>query len=146
MSTEKKKSYGPVFRFVNYHVYQDSKLWFREILSLKGVIEDNTELWSQLRGNSTSVVMNIAASSTKLPQEAKRYLSHSITAANKVVACLDIAVDAEAITAEEFEDLSEGYKQIVIQLKSFIKAIGRPKATNKEEDEIVTANAEPAMA
>lgn len=141
MSTEKKKNYGPVFRFVNYHVYQDSKLWFREILSLKGLIEENTELWSQLRNSSTSVVMNIAASSTKLPQEAKRYLGNSITAANKVIACLDMACDAEAISAEEFEDLSEGYKQVVIQLKGFIKAIGRPKVS-KEEDEVVPAEAE----
>jgi four helix bundle protein len=145
MSTEKKKKYGPVFRFVNYHVYQDSKLWLREIQSMKGVIEANTELWSQLRGNSTSVVMNIAASSTKLPQEAKRYLGNSITAANKVVACLDIAVDAEAITAEEFEELSAGYKQIVILLKSFIKAIGRPRVA-KEEDENVSTKPEPVMA
>jgi four helix bundle protein len=141
MSTEKKKNYGPVFRFVNYHVYQDSKLWFREILSLKGLIEEQTELWSQLRNSSTSVVMNIAASSTKLPQEAKRYLGHSITAANKVIACLDMACDAEAISSEEFEDLNEGYKQVVIQLKGFIKAIGRPKAS-KEVDEVVPAEAE----
>lgn len=146
MSTEKKKNYGPVFRFVDYHVYQDSKLWFREVLSLRGVIENSTELWSQLKGNATSVVMNVAASSTKLPQEAKRYLGNSITAANKVVACLDIACDAEAITAEEFRDLSDGYKAIVIQLKGFIKAIGRPRVAKDEESTPIPAAAEAVAA
>lgn len=136
MSTEKKKTnYGPVFRFVNYHVYQDSKLWFREIMNIKGLVEDQTELWSQLRNSATSVVMNIAASSTKLPQEAKNYLGHSITAANKVVACLDMVCDAEVITTEEFTDLKEGYEAIIIQLKGFIKAIGKPKSYQQQEED-----------
>lgn len=127
MSTETNTQYGPVFKFINYKVYQQSKQWFQEVVSLKGVLETNTELWHLLKSNCTSVLMNITAASTKLPQDAKRHLSYAITSANKAVACLDIACDSEAITAEEFETLSEGYKDVIIQIKGFIKAIGSPK-------------------
>jgi hypothetical protein len=126
MSTEMntiKKVY-PTFRFIDYKVYQDSKLWHQETLNLKGVFAANNDLWSQLKIQTTSVVMNIAAASTKLPQEARYFLSNGITAANKAVACLDIACDLQVITPEEFQTMSEGFKGVVIQLKSFIKKMG----------------------
>ena len=131
MSTEKKE-YGPMYRFIEYNVYQESKKWFQEISSLKGVFESQLELWPLIRSNCISVVMNIASASTKLPQEAKRYLSFSITSANKVVACLDIACDEQLISQEEFQTLSEGYKKVIIQIKSFIKAMGRSEKSEEK--------------
>jgi len=80
-----------------------------------------------------SVVMNITAASTKLPGEARRYLGNSITASNKVVACLDIACDLEAISPDEFQIMSDGFKGVIIQLKSFIKALGAPKKVAEAE-------------
>lgn len=132
-----EKHFPPTFRFFDYKVYRDSKGWYQEIMSLKGLLEENTDLWYQLKGNITSMVMNIAAASTKLPHEAKKYLGNSITAANKAVACLDIASDLQVISEEEFELLSEGFKGIIIQLKGFIKAIGSrsKQASPAAEDE-----------
>lgn len=132
-SEQKEAKKYTTFRFVDYRVYQESKKWFQEILSLQGVLEANSNLWSHLRNNVTSVVMNIAAASTKLPHEAKKYLGYSITASNKAVACLDIACDLQSITPQEFQTLSEGFKGVIIQLKSFIKALGSRSETRKEE-------------
>mgnify|MGYP001590627688 CR=1 FL=1 len=112
------------FRFVDYRVYQDSKRWFQEVLSLKGLLESTPELWNQLKANVMSVVMNITSSSTKLPLEARRYLGFSITSANKAVACLDMACDLKILTPEEFQTLSHGFQGVIIQLKGFIKALG----------------------
>lgn len=129
-----KKEYN-TFRFVDYKVYQESKKWFQEILSLQGVLEINSGLWNQLKANVMSVVMNITAASTQLPMEAKRYLGYSITAANKSVACLDIACDLQSISVEEFKTLSEGYKGVIIQLKSFIKALGGKPSSKAESNQ-----------
>jgi hypothetical protein len=123
-NTISAKEYPKTFRFMDYKVYQDSKRWHQEALDLKGVFSANSDLWNQLKIQTTSVVMNIAAASTKLPQDAKYYLGGSITAANKAVACLDIACDLQTITPDEFQVFSEGYKGVVIQLKSFIKKMG----------------------
>jgi len=120
------------FRFMDYRVYQDSKKWHQEALILKGIFEANPDLWYQLKAQTISVVMNIAAASTKLPTEAKRYLGSSITAANKAVACLDIACDLQVITPEEFQVLSEGFKGVIIQLKGFIKRMGGSAASKTE--------------
>lgn len=109
---------------MDYKVYQDSKKWHEEALSLKGVFDVNPDLWYQLKTQTISVVMNIAAASTKLPQEAKRYLGGSITAANKAVACLDIACDLQTISPDEFQVFSDGFKGVIIQLKGFIKKMG----------------------
>jgi len=120
------------YRFIDYQVYQESKKWFQEISSLRGVFETNTTLWHQLKAAMTSVVMNITAASTKLPSDARRYLGNAITSANKTVACLDIARDQQAITDEEFQTLSDGFQSVIIQLKRFIKALGsdrKPAAT-----------------
>ncbi|MDP2691815.1 MAG: four helix bundle protein [bacterium] len=130
--TTEPKTYS-TFRFVDYKVYQESKKWFQEVSSLKGILESSTDLWYQLKNNITSVVMNIAAASTKLPLEARNYLGGSITAANKAVACLDMACDLQAISLDEFKTLSEGYKGIIIQLKSFIKALGARKESEAEQ-------------
>src|SRR3990172_9689977 len=133
-STSQEKKEYKTFRFVDYKVYQESKKWFQEVLSLQGVLEDYSNLWNQLKYNTTSVVMNIAAASTQLPGDAKRYLSYSITASNKAVACLDIACDLQVLTPEEFQTLAQGFRGVIIQLKSFIKALGNrsPAETSKE--------------
>jgi len=123
------------FRFVDYKVYQESKKWLQEILALKGILDATPDVWYQLKSNVTQLVMNITAASTKLPNDAKRDLGNCITNANKVVACLDIACDLQAITPEEFQTLTQGFKGIIIQLKCFIKAIG----TRKEPEAIVAA-------
>lgn len=117
------------FRFVDYTVYQESKKWLQEIFSLKGIIEANTDLWFQLKSQATALVMNIAAASTKLPNDAVWYLGNAITATNKVVACLDIACDLQAMSPQEFQNLRDGFKGIVIQLKSFIRALGTRRIT-----------------
>lgn len=130
-SNQKEVKEYQTFRFVDYRVYQDSKKWFEEVLTLRGLFDTTPSLWNQLKNNVTSVVMNIAAASTKLPQEARRYLGFSITAANKSVACLDIARDLETITSDEFQTFSEGFKGVIIQLKKFIKALGAGKAESK---------------
>ena len=132
MSTEMNQN-RPVFRFINYSVYQDSKKWYQEMCSLKGIFGDQIELWQLLKSNITSVVMNIAAASTKLPSEAKRYLGFSITAANKAVACLDMAKDADIINQSEYDVLSEAYQAIILQLKGFIKAIGNTDQKEAEQ-------------
>ena len=139
-TTVSEKTYPNIFRFVDYKVYQDSKNWYQEVVSLKGVLETNTDLWFQLKSHITSMVMNIAAASTKLPSEAQRYLGSSITAANKAVACLDIACDFGVITTDEFDTLSDGFKGIIIQLKAFIKGIGiRSAKAAESKAEQVTA-------
>lgn len=128
--SQEKKPYI-TFRFMDYKVYQESKKLFQEIISLKGILEPYPELWHQLKSSIASVVMSIAGASTKLPDDAKRYLGSSITSANKAVACLDIARDFGTITSDEFQLISEGFKGVIIQLKGFIKALGasaRPQA------------------
>ncbi|MGE3279240.1 MAG: hypothetical protein AB7J40_05680 [Candidatus Altimarinota bacterium] len=124
MNNNAAKSYPNTFRFMDYRVYQESKKWHQEALSLKGVFAANSDLWNQLKIHTTSVVMNIAAASTKLPEQAKFSLGSSITAANKAVACLDIACDLQAITPDEFQLFSEGFKGVIIQLKGIIKKMG----------------------
>jgi|CXWL01.1.fsa_nt_gi hypothetical protein len=125
----------PTFRFVDYKVYHESKKWWQEALGLKGILESNTELWEQLQTNITDLVMKITSASTKLPPEAKRDLSKAITSINKVVACLDMACDLQVITPEEFQDFTDGFKGLVIQLKCFIKALGVKKEVGQEKAE-----------
>lgn len=117
------------FRFVDYKVYQESKKWYLEMANLKGIFGDqNTSLWYQLSNNMNALVMNIAAASTRLPEDGKRSFGSAITSANKAVACLDIASDLNIISDEEYETLSDGMKGVVILLKSFIKAMGPAKS------------------
>lgn len=134
-SLQKEQKEYNTFRFVDYRVYHESKKWLQEVFSLKGIFETNTDVWYQLKSNMTALVMNIAAASTKLPGDAKRYLGNSITAANKSVACLDIACDLQVIRPEEFEAVSAGLKGVIIQLKCLIRAMGTKKA-----DETASAN------
>ncbi|MDP2691338.1 MAG: hypothetical protein Q8O95_02970 [bacterium] len=142
--TDPKKEFN-TFRFTDYKVYHESKKWYQEVLQLRGVLEA-TALWNPLKGNLHSLVMNIAAASTKLPMDAKRYLGNGITAINKAVACLDIACDEGAIDPDEFSVFTEGFKGMVIQLKSFIKALGAARPPKGEQTPETQAGADSVTA
>lgn len=123
MSTIKK------FRFRNFQVYKDARLFVREMkeLSLKKFPKsEQFALKDQLWRALDSIVLNIAEGSDRsTDKDFAHFLNLAHTSLNEVVACLDVACDNGYITNQEGNLAIESAFSLANQLTAFRLSILR---------------------
>jgi len=114
------------FRFKNFKVYRDSKIFckaYREIVRENIRIRDQN-LASQIERALNSIVLNIAeGSADNSDSEFARFLGISIRSIYEVVAGFDLALLYEMITAEQSEKIEADAHELVKQLSGFRKSL-----------------------
>jgi len=114
------------FRFKNFKVYQDSKIFCkvcREIVRENIRIRDQN-LASQIERALNSIVLNIAeGSADNSDSEFARFLGISIRSIYEVVAGFDLALLYEMITSEQSEKIEADALELVKQLSGFRKSL-----------------------
>jgi len=113
------------FRFLDFKVYKDSKLFYKELVLVTKVFpREYWELGDQLRRCLLSVCLNIAEGSGKASdKEFNRYLNNSLGSINEAAACLDIACEAGLISNPVTKTFLLRAKQIADQLGGFSKKL-----------------------
>jgi len=112
------------FRFLQFPVYQKSKIFYSQILLATELLRDYS-LKDQIRRASLSVVLNIAeGSAKKSDKEFSRYLQISLGSINEVFACLDIMYTSDLINNDQFEKFKIDCLEIAKQLGGFSKRLG----------------------
>ena len=114
------------FRFRNFRVYQDAKIWIKYIFRLTFKIKRLRyfELASQTERAAISVILNIAEGSDRgSDKDFNRFLDISLGSLNEVIAGLDIALELNLITAKEFEESLIKSENLAKQLGAFKKAL-----------------------
>ncbi|MFA6296206.1 MAG: four helix bundle protein [Patescibacteria group bacterium] len=114
------------FRFRNFKVYKDSKIFYRNINNITKIFPKDClyELTSQLKRSALSIVLNIAEGSAKeSDKDFKRYLGNSLGSINEVVACLDIAFESKYVSNEVYLKLVDQAQGIAKQLGGFYKKL-----------------------
>jgi four helix bundle protein len=111
------------FRFLQFKVYKDTKLYFKEIIVISERIK-NYSFKDQIRRASLSIILNIAEGSAKKSDiEFARFLEISIGSLNEVVACLDVMHDLKKLTEKEYTSLLQKSEELAKQLGGFIKKL-----------------------
>ena len=111
------------FRFLDFPVYNKSKLFYHKILSIKIKIRDQY-IRDQLLRATFSVILNIAEGSAKRSdKDFARYLEISIGSLNETIACLDVLHERKIIATNEFSELVDESEVIARQLGGFIKKL-----------------------
>lgn len=122
---------GDIFRFREFPVYKDARIFRKEvkILSKKRFPrEEQSCLTSQLWRALDSVLLNIAEGSDRYSDiDFSRYLNNSLTSVNEVVACLDCALDDGYIIDEEHKDFLAKAEALIRQLKAFSSKVRKSK-------------------
>jgi len=92
------------FRFLDFTVYNDSKNFYKQIVSIvKHFSRDNEDLKRQLIRAVLSISLNIAEGSAKRSdKDFNRYIENSLGSVNECVAALDIAFSNQLITYNSF--------------------------------------------
>jgi four helix bundle protein len=115
-----------LFRFRQFPVYQDSRIFRNEIYSLTKQFpkEELFSLTSQIRRATNSVLLNIAEGSNRLSDnDFGRFLNTSLTSLEEVVACLDIALDEKYINAKNHQKYLLMAENLGKQLLGFCKKL-----------------------
>lgn len=110
------------FRFRQFPVYEDARRFNRSIklLSRKFPKEEDFCLRSQLWRALDSIVLNIAEGSDRATdKEFAYYLNNAHTSLNEVVACLDLATDANYLKEEVSEAYLKEAENLANQLTAF---------------------------
>ena len=113
------------FRFLNFKVYKDSKLFYKRIcLISKKFPRHYWNLGDQIRRSALSVCLNIAEGTGKTSdKEFNRYLNNALGSINETAAGVDIAFESKLISAEVKDSLLTEAKQIADQLGGFSKKL-----------------------
>lgn len=115
-----------VFRFRNFPIYQELKLFVLEIYKLATSLprQEQFELASQLRRASTSTLLNLAEGSMKNSDaEFNRFLHISIGSLGEVVAILDLCLDHKYINPSLHGQYMVKCENIVKQLYGFSRKL-----------------------
>jgi four helix bundle protein len=114
------------FRFKNFKVYQDSKIFCkvcRDIVK-ENIKRKDLNLASQIERALHSIVLNIAEGSADNSDiEFARFLGISIRSVYEVVAGFDLALLYEMITPEQSEKIEADAHELVKQLSGFRKSL-----------------------
>lgn len=113
------------FRYLDFLVYKESKIYYRKCLSItKSFPRIYWELKDQLLRAALSVCLNIAEGSAKYSdKDFKRYLENSLGSINECFACIDIALENKLISENEFLTLKTMSESIAKQLGGLIKKL-----------------------
>lgn len=111
------------FRFLDFKVYSDAKVYYKGIL----VVSESIESYSfkdQIRRAALSIVLNIAEGSAKnSDKDFARFLEISIASLNEVVACLDVMKDLGRLDEEKYKHFFDKSEELAKQLGGFIKKL-----------------------
>jgi len=111
------------FRFLEFSVSQDSRDFYKEILSVLKTVQDYS-LKDQLRRAVLSVMLNLAeGSAIKLDREFSRFIQLSLGSINEVVACLDVLAFTDQINPERLQRLYQESESIAKQLGGLFKKL-----------------------
>ncbi|MFC1598778.1 four helix bundle protein [Patescibacteria group bacterium] len=115
-----------LFRFREFRIYKDALIFRSEIYKITKKLPKE-ELYcftSQIRRAVNSIVLNIAEGSNRNSDlDFRRFLYHSLTSLEEVVACLDIALAENYIDEREQEELLNKSESIGKQLIAFINKL-----------------------
>jgi len=129
MNMQVTKKFGSkIFRFLDFQVYQNAKVFRREVKNLSKSFpkEEQFVLTQQLWRALDSILLNIAEGSVKYSDiDFRRFLNISLASLNEVVACLELACDDGYISDEQLEDLLMKSEGIARQLRAFSGKLGK---------------------
>lgn len=114
------------FRFLNFKVYQDAKVFHKNILDIicKFPKEEKYNLNDQLRRASLSIILNIAEGCDKgTDKDFNRYLMNSLGSLNEVVAGLDISKENGYINIDTYNSLIKIAEELSKQIGGFSKKL-----------------------
>lgn len=117
---------GSLFRFRQWSVYKDAKLFRKKIRELARKLPESERglLRHQISSASDSICLNIAEGSNKLSDiDFSRYLNISETSLEEVVCCLDLILDDGHITQDEFIEYLREAERLGAQLIAFGKKV-----------------------
>ena len=111
------------FRFRNFKVYQEAKFLHKEIVILTNKFP--RQYWyliDQLRRSSLSIILNIAEGSSKQSdKDFNRYIAIALGSVDETAASLEIALDLELISLEQFKEFESRLEILSRQLGGFSK-------------------------
>lgn len=115
------------FRFRNFLVYNDARAFNKELknfIKKKFPKEEQYSLISQTWRALDSIILNIAEGTDRgTDKDFAHFLNNSHTSLNEVVACLDIAFDADYIDEKERLYYLEKAQSLANQLTAFRKTL-----------------------
>jgi four helix bundle protein len=113
------------FRFLDFPVYKEAKLFYRDIITVSRKFpREYWELADQMRRSSLSVCLNIAEGSAKRSdKDFNRFLEHALGSINETVAALDIASSEKLITDSFFQKYLLPAENITRQLGGLSKKL-----------------------
>lgn len=117
------------FRFRTFQVYQDARVFCRNIKSItkKFPKEEQFCLSSQLWRAVISITLNIAEGSERgSDKDFAHFLSIANASLNEVVACIDIALDNEYLNPDEVNKILLEAEALSNQLTAFRKKLIKP--------------------
>ena len=112
-----------LFRFRKFKIYQDARLFGKELKSFsknKFPKSEQFALLSQLWRALDSVVLNIAEGADRgTDKDFAHFLNNAQTSLNEVVACLDVASDNNYMSEKEVVHFVERAALLAQQLSAF---------------------------
>jgi len=114
------------FRFINWPVYEDAKLFANNCFSIVKRLprEYRFEIGSQIIRSSTSVALNIAEGSGKSSdKDFNHFLNISTGSLFETIAALDILRDNSLLVDAEFSEISLLAIKVASQLKGLKKSL-----------------------
>ena len=114
------------FRFQNFPVYNDIRKFIKDIFSItsKFPTKYQYDLGSQIRRATISILLNLAEGSGRdSDKDFNRFILIGLGSIYEVVAGLDIALDNELISKEEYQKLYEKAESIKKQLGGLSKTL-----------------------
>lgn len=115
--------FNKIFRFREFQVYKDARKFSIELKRFskkKFPREEQFGLLSQLWRALDSVILNIAEGADRgTDKNFAHFLNIARTSLNEVIACLDVALDCQYSTSEEYNYFLEKAALLVQQLTAF---------------------------
>jgi len=114
------------FRFQNWKVYQDARIFRLEIITLTKTYpkEEKYLLVDQTNRAALSVVLEIAEGSNRKTEKDKNlFMNRALTSLDEIIGCLDCALDSKYIIKEQYAVYFEKAENIARQLRGFSKYI-----------------------
>ena len=124
----KRKS---LFRFGQWPVYKAAKLFRKKIRDLAKRLPKSEQnlLRHRISRAADSICLNIAEGANRLSDiDFSRYLNNCETSLEEVVCCLDLILEDEPITKDEFEEYLKEAESVGAQLVAFGKKVRREGA------------------
>ena len=122
-----KGSLDKKFRFRNFQVYKDARIFSRDVKQFskkKFPRNEQFALQNQLWRALDSIILNIAEGADRgTDKDFALFLNRAHTSLNEVVACLDVATDCGYITGEDHTPFLLRAYGLANQLTAFRKNI-----------------------